>query len=121
MGQSSTRGRFANPDRRATIQLGGRASVPLYEYHCSRCGRFEVIRRFSDSPLAHCPTCDGAVDKLISAPAIQFKGSGWYVTDYARKPAAGNTDAKAETPATSGTPTKNTPNDSSASGSSPTK
>jgi len=59
--------------------------VPLYEYQCARCGRFELIQRFADAPLTTCPTCNGEVQKLLSAPAIQFKGSGWYVTDYARK------------------------------------
>jgi putative FmdB family regulatory protein len=64
--------------------------VPLYEYQCARCGRFEVIRRFSDAALTSCPTCNGEIQKLFSAPAIQFKGSGWYVTDYARKSGAGS-------------------------------
>ena len=60
--------------------------MPLYEDQCDACGhRFEVIRKFSDSPLETCPKCGGAVRKLQSAPAFQFKGSGWYVTDYARK------------------------------------
>jgi len=59
--------------------------VPLYEYQCGTCGRFEVIRKFSDEPLIICPTCGGEVHKLPSAPAIQFKGTGWYITDYARK------------------------------------
>jgi putative FmdB family regulatory protein len=59
--------------------------VPLYEYQCSKCGRFELIRKFSDPPLATCPTCGAEVQKLLSAPAIQFKGAGWYITDYARK------------------------------------
>jgi putative FmdB family regulatory protein len=59
--------------------------VPLYEYQCPTCGRFEVIRKFSDSPLKKCPTCGKAITKLFSAPAIQFKGAGWYVTDYAKK------------------------------------
>jgi putative FmdB family regulatory protein len=59
--------------------------VPLYEYQCGRCGRFEVIQKFSDPVLAACPTCGGGVSKLLSAPAIQFKGTGWYITDYARK------------------------------------
>jgi putative FmdB family regulatory protein len=71
--------------------------LPLYEYHCPKDGTFELVRRFSDPPLAACPTCGGAIEKLVSAPAIQFKGSGWYITDYARKStggeAAGNTDA----------------------------
>jgi len=59
--------------------------VPLYEYQCDRDGRFEVIRKFSDPPLKKCPTCGGPVQRLPSAPAIQFKGTGWYVTDYAKK------------------------------------
>lgn len=71
--------------------------MPLYEYHCPKDGTFELVRKFSDPPLEACPTCGGAIEKLASAPAIQFKGSGWYITDYARKStggeAAGNTDA----------------------------
>jgi putative FmdB family regulatory protein len=59
--------------------------VPLYEYHCDRCGRFEVIRKFSDPPLTKCTKCGGPIQRLPSAPAIQFKGTGWYVTDYAKK------------------------------------
>jgi len=64
---------------------GGVANVPLYEYECPKDGIFERMQRFSDPPLATCPTCGGPVEKLLSAPAIQFKGTGWYVTDYARK------------------------------------
>lgn len=65
--------------------------MPLYEYQCDVCGhRFEVIhQKFSDVPVDGCPTCGGTVTRLISSPAIQFKGSGWYVTDYAR---SGKTD-----------------------------
>ena len=59
--------------------------MPLYEYQCDRVGRFEVIRKFSDPPLKKCPKCGGPVQRLPSAPAIQFKGTGWYVTDYAKK------------------------------------
>jgi len=59
--------------------------LPLYEYQCPKCGRFELIRKFSDAALATCPTCGSEVQKLFSAPAIQFKGTGWYITDYARK------------------------------------
>jgi len=59
--------------------------MPLYEYECSACGhQFEVIRKFSDPPEEKCPKCGGAVRKLQSAPAFQFKGTGWYVTDYAK-------------------------------------
>jgi putative FmdB family regulatory protein len=73
------------------------SGVPLYEYQCPRCGRFEVIRRFSDAALTNCPKCDAEIQKLFSAPAIQFKGTGWYVTDYARK-AGGTGDAKSGEP-----------------------
>lgn len=60
--------------------------MPIYEYACEACGRVtEVIQRLDDAPLAACPECGGAVKKLLSAPAFQFKGEGWYVTDYARK------------------------------------
>lgn len=60
--------------------------MPLYEYTCDSCSaRFELIRKFSDPPLDVCPTCGGAVQKLISSPAFQFKGSGFYATDYTRK------------------------------------
>jgi len=60
--------------------------MPLYEYECDVCGhRFEVIQKFSDLPIEKCPSCTGAVHKLQSAPAFQFKGSGWYITDYAKK------------------------------------
>lgn len=59
--------------------------MPLYEYQCDACAhRFEVIQKFSDAPIEVCPKCGGAVKKLLSSPAIQFKGSGWYITDYAR-------------------------------------
>jgi putative FmdB family regulatory protein len=60
--------------------------MPLYEYQCEACGhRFEVIVKFSDPPLEKCPICGGHVHKLFSSPAFQFKGTGWYVTDYAKK------------------------------------
>jgi len=60
--------------------------MPLYEYQCKKCKhRFEKIQKFSDPPVRKCPECGGAVEKLLSQSAVQFKGSGWYVTDYARK------------------------------------
>ena len=60
--------------------------MPLYEYKCDVCGAsFEVIQRFSDKPIEACLVCAGPVHKVLSAPAIHFKGSGWYVTDYAKK------------------------------------
>ena len=60
--------------------------MPLYEYQCKKCHhRFEKIQKFSDKPMKKCPDCGGPVEQLISAPAVQFKGSGWYITDYAKK------------------------------------
>jgi putative FmdB family regulatory protein len=59
--------------------------MPLYEYKCDTCGKvFEVMQRFSDAPLTKHEGCGGDVVRLLSAPALQFKGSGWYITDYAR-------------------------------------
>ncbi|MFI5102171.1 MAG: FmdB family zinc ribbon protein [Terriglobales bacterium] len=60
--------------------------MPNYEYLCKKCGhRFEEIRKFSDKHPKKCPECGGVLELVISAPAVQFKGSGWYVTDYAKK------------------------------------
>lgn len=81
--------------------------MPLYEYECRDCHfRFERLQRLSDPPPPKCPECGGKIAQLLSAPAVQFKGSGWYVTDYARKSqgageskkkAEGKPEAKAET------------------------
>jgi len=80
--------------------------MPLYEYQCDRCEhRFELIQRFSDPPPHVCPKCGGPVTKLLSSPAIQFKGSGWYITDYARKGstgAASSSSSSDSTPSSSG-------------------
>lgn len=63
--------------------------MPLYEYQCKNCQRLtERIQKFSDPPLTICPHCGGELEQLISAPALQFKGGGWYVTDYAKKSGA---------------------------------
>jgi putative FmdB family regulatory protein len=76
--------------------------MPLYEYECEKCGhRFEKIQKFSDKMVKKCPECGGKVEQMISAPAVQFKGSGWYVTDYANKsqgpaPSDGGKDSKKE-------------------------
>ncbi len=65
--------------------------MPLYEYQCKKCHSLtERIQKFSDPPLTVCPHCGGELEQLISAPAVQFKGSGWYVTDYAKKSGAGS-------------------------------
>jgi putative FmdB family regulatory protein len=68
--------------------------MPIYEYQCQKCGTFEATQRITDKPLAKCPTCKGKVKKLISNTSFQLKGTGWYVTDYARK--GQNGDAKSD-------------------------
>lgn len=71
--------------------------MPLYEYQCKKCGhRFEKIQKFSDKPVKKCPECGGPVEQTISAPAVQFKGSGWYVTDYAKKSQTSSSDSAAK-------------------------
>lgn len=95
--------------------------MPLYEYQCRDCKtHFEKIRKFSDPPLIKCEKCGGRLEQLLSSPAFQFKGSGWYVTDYARKSGAGasepskseksdNGDSKKTTEAASGKETPKNP------------
>ena len=87
--------------------------MPLYEYQCKDCGVVsEVIQKFSDAPLSQCTNCGGKVERLVSAPAIQFKGSGWYITDYAKsgkgepepKGKSNGTDKKVETKASNSKP-----------------
>ncbi len=116
--------------------------MPLFEYKCPRCGRFEILQKFSDPSLMACPTCGKEVHRLLSAPAIQFKGSGWYITDYARKSAGGDSaadgssssnnsketketkpakEAKGSKDTSSSSPASTTSKDGSASGSSPAK
>lgn len=69
--------------------------MPLYEYKCAKCGEtFELIQKFSDEPLHEHPGCGGAVEKLLSAAALQFKGSGWYVNDYGRNGSTGKEKSK---------------------------
>ncbi len=71
--------------------------MPVYEYECLKCGdRFEDLQRLSDAPLKKHNGCGGRVKRLLSAPAIQFKGTGWYVTDYARKGSGPSGDGKSE-------------------------
>lgn len=71
--------------------------MPIYEYECCKCGsHIEAFQKVTDKPLAKCRKCGGRLEKLISAPAIQFKGSGWYVTDYSSK---GKAAEKAESDA----------------------
>jgi putative FmdB family regulatory protein len=83
--------------------------VPLYEYECKKCGhRFEKIQKFSDEPIKTCPECGGEVEKLLTAPAVQFKGAGWYVTDYAKK---GGSSSKSN-PSESSSPASDTKSES---------
>lgn len=92
--------------------------MPIYEYNCPKCGRLEVFQRITDDPLAHCPTCQRRVKKLISQSSFHLKGSGWYVTDYARKGGerAKSTGEATDSSASSTTDSSTTP--SSATGSS---
>jgi putative FmdB family regulatory protein len=77
--------------------------MPLYEYQCKKCGhRFERIQKFSDPLVKKCPECGGKVEQLLSAPAVQFKGSGWYVTDYAKKSPSGSAKSESEGKSESG-------------------
>lgn len=68
--------------------------MPIYEYKCDKCGTFEATQRITDKPLTKCPTCRSKVKKLISNTSFQLKGTGWYITDYARKGKSG--DGKGE-------------------------
>lgn len=87
--------------------------MPIYEYDCPKCGTFEATQKITDKPLSKCPACKGKIKKLISNTSFQLKGSGWYITDYARKEkgaaksengsgssAETKSDAKKETPST---------------------
>jgi len=100
----------------------------MYEYKCGQCGQvFEVIQRFSDEPLTMHEGCGGAVERLLSAPALQFKGSGWYITDYAKggsKPAGekneknGGASSESKSDSKSESKSGSTSSDSSSSASS---
>jgi putative FmdB family regulatory protein len=74
--------------------------MPLYEYRCASCGELtEVLQRLGAAPPAECPRCGGTLERVASAPALQFKGSGWYVTDYAKR-SGSDTSGKDETSGT---------------------
>lgn len=79
--------------------------MPIYEYQCQKCGTFEATQRITENPLGKCPKCKGKVKKLISNTSFQLKGTGWYVTDYARKGKNGG-DSKSETGSKSSTESK---------------
>jgi putative FmdB family regulatory protein len=106
--------------------------MPLYEYRCEKCGdQFEVMQKFSDEPLTRHEKCGGTVHRLISAPALQFKGSGWYITDYAKSGRASENGSPAKPdgsgankPASEGassTPAASTPSSGTQTGSSSDK
>ena len=101
--------------------------MPLYEYECEACGkRFEIIQKFSDSPAEACRLCaKGPVRRLMSSPAIQFKGSGWYITDYSQKgkssDASSSTDGKGSKESTDSKTTPAAKTDSGGAGDSASK
>ena len=94
--------------------------MPIYEYKCNKCGVFEVMQKISEAPLKKCPTCKGKAERQISNTSFVLKGSGWYVTDYARKDSSG---AKSEKSESSSESTSSSTKDSkeSSSSSTPTK
>ena len=94
--------------------------MPLYEYQCDACShRFERIQKFSDPHIDTCPACGGTVRKLLSSPAFQFKGTGWYVTDYAKKSSSSSDSGKGSSSSSgdSGTDSKSSSSSSSTTGS----
>jgi len=89
--------------------------MPLYEYQCKKCHhRFEKIQKFSDKPIKKCPDCGGPVEQMISAPAVQFKGSGWYVNDYGKKSSASSPSSDGDSSSSKDTPAKDTASKDSA-------
>lgn len=90
--------------------------MPLYEYACGSCGSHtEVMQRVGAPPLAACPQCGGPVQKVLAPPALQFKGSGWYVTDYARRGNGTNGGTEAKSEARKATESKGASSESKAS------
>lgn len=99
--------------------------MPLYEYECASCGhRTEVIQRVGAPPIGACTECGGEMKRLISAPAFQFKGTGWYVTDYARKDKSTSARPDSTTKMTNGdgkkSPSEGSPDSTTSSSSSKT-
>lgn len=98
--------------------------MPIYEYKCAKCAKvFEVLQKFSDEPLKVHENCGGAVQRLISPPVFQFKGSGWYITDYAHKHGSSATNGEGHNGSSNGTsngasnaPAKESPKESSKDG-----
>ena len=69
--------------------------MPIYEYNCGNCGLFEEMQKITDPPLKRCPKCKGKVERIVSRTSFVLKGSGWYATDYSRKPATSSDSAPA--------------------------
>jgi len=90
--------------------------LPIYEYECTKCkNRVEIIQKVSDPPLKRCRECKGSLQKIVSAAGLQFKGSGWYITDYAKKNGQPTTPQKEEKKAESGSASESaSPSESSA-------
>ena len=96
--------------------------MPLYEYECFLCGhRFERIQRVSDETVSDCPECGGSVRRLLSAPALQFKGSGWYVTDYADRSKKSSPDPEKKSSDSSSKPEKKAASGKTGKAKSPSK
>ena len=92
--------------------------MPLYEYECKKCHhRVEKIQSFSARHMKKCPDCGGVLEQVISAPAVQFKGSGWYVTDYAKKASAGSSSSNGDSASKTESGSKPESSDSKDSGS----
>jgi putative FmdB family regulatory protein len=92
--------------------------MPLYEYECNQCGRIEeALQKFSDKPLKKCRHCSGSLRKLISNTSFHLKGSGWYVTDYAKKPSSASNASTTEPKQSKASDAKST-SDNSTSGNS---
>ena len=92
--------------------------MPLYEYECKKCHhRVEKIQSFSARHMKKCPDCGGALEQVISAPAVQFKGSGWYVTDYAKKSSAASSSSNVDSASKAESGSKPDSSDSKDSGS----
>jgi len=87
--------------------------LPLYEYRCTQCGHlYEKIQKLSDTPDTACPKCGGKVERPLSAPALQFKGAGWYINDYAPKAASGSASKPAESAGGESKPAESKPAES---------
>jgi putative FmdB family regulatory protein len=95
--------------------------MPIYEYHCGKCGDFEIMQKMSDKPLTTCPTCRRKVTKLISSTTFHLKGSGWYITDYARKGEGGGSKPEKKTEKADKSEAASSSGDASSSGSSSEK